>query len=160
MVKLKTSDDSFEPIEFMSGFVRFILDALYVRYGINTDEYEPEFVSKVAKAFKEYTPSEIDTLLQIVEHSLNSISGNGGNSSFAELELLTTAIRIGKLHILSNGLHHEIELAQLENAAGEEKYDEINKLKPLTDSEIYKDGAMDALLSSVFGETALELSDK
>ena len=160
VVKLKTSDDSFEPIEFMSGFVRFILDALYVRYGINTDEYEPEFVSKVAKAFKEYTPSEVDTLLQIVEHSLNSISGNGGNSSFAELELLTTAIRIGKLHILSKGLHHEIELAQIENAAGEEKYDENNKLKPLTDSEIYKDGAMDALLSSVFGETALELSDE
>lgn len=154
---LKSNNTNFEPIEFMNGLSRFLLDCVYVKYAINIDEYDMEFVKKVKEIFKEYTTNELDTMLQIIEHAVNSMVGNYGSGDFAELEVMTTALRIGKLKLLSQGLHNEAELALAETRKGEKLSKELSKPEPINLGDVYKPESMDDILKNIFGDDLVEV---
>ena len=156
---LKAQNTNFEPAEFMNGLSRFILDCIYVKYAINIDEFDIEFVKKVKEVFKEYSINELDTMLQIIEHSINSITNNFTRTDFAELEVMLTALRIGKLKLLSQGLHNEEELALAETKKGEKLSDELQKPSPINLGEVYKPESIDSVLQNIFGGTAVEVVD-
>lgn len=106
---------------FMQGLTRFTLDCCYVKYGIASDDFPVEFVLNVKELFRLYTSSELDTLLQVVESAYRGI---GDDEIRNELTITTTAMRIGKVGILAQGLNKENVEAEKENDASLAKYRE------------------------------------
>lgn len=91
--------------EFTNGLYEFVVDALYIKHGIDTDDYTTEYVKLIKGLFKIYTTSDFDMLLQIMEHlSLNMAPDNDRKN---EILLINTALRIGKINLLANGLAME-----------------------------------------------------
>lgn len=108
--------------DFMKGLTRFTLDALYVKFGISLEDYPVEFVSQIKPLFKYYKVSDCDALLQIVESASRSIDSDDTKS---ELIITNTALRIGKVNLLSRGLTNQSEEARNENTSSIRKYAEI-----------------------------------
>lgn len=98
--------------QFMQGLTRFTLDACYAKYDIESDDQSAEFFKQAKALFNIYTSSEVDTLLQVVEAAYRGIDDDEVKN---ELLITTTAIRIGKLGILAQGLGHETVIAEKEN---------------------------------------------
>ena len=102
--KLKTMSDE-DITKFTKGLMQFAMDSLYIKHGIALDEYPPEHIKKVKELFNNYTSSEFDMLLQSLEYLTNNLSAN--NEARNEVLLTTTALRIGKIGLLANGLSSE-----------------------------------------------------
>lgn len=141
--------------EFISGLSRFILDCIHVKFALNLDDYSVEFVKSVKQIFKEYTSDEFDTALQIVEDANKSVSYNT-DPNFAELTICTTALRLGKLKVLSQGLQNELSVAIQETKRGNKKAIEAKKSEVKVDNTL-KVEANEETLQSVFGHNILEI---
>lgn len=109
------------PSEFVSGLSRFTLDALYIRHGFGLEDYPPDLVKQVKKLFDFYTTADFDTLLQVIEAAIKNIDTD---ESKGELLLTTTAMRIGKIQLLSKGLSQEAAQAEIENKKSIRAYKE------------------------------------
>lgn len=105
--------------QFMLGLIRFMLDACYVKHGISLEDYSVEFVQQIKTLFSMYHSAEFDTALQIIEMASKSIDDDDTKS---ELTITTTALRIGKIAILSKGLEGEPAEAEKENKNSMVKY--------------------------------------
>jgi len=108
--KLKELD--IEAEEFISGLTRFVLDCMYIKHAIALEDYPIEYVKQVKELFDEYNSNEFDALLQIIEYANRSI---GVDTNKNELMLITTAMRIGKIGLISEGLGEESAQAESEN---------------------------------------------
>jgi DNA polymerase III gamma/tau subunit len=99
--------------DFIKGLMSFVLDSLYIKHGVNVDEYPPDYVSKIKKVFKYYEAQDFDALIQIiydVEWKVNT-----DNDKESEFLLLLTALRISKIKLISNGLSDTLDTAVAEN---------------------------------------------
>lgn len=105
--------------DFIQGLTRFTLDACYAKYDIESDDQSAEFFKQAKALFNIYTSSEIDTLLQVVESVYRGLDDDDTKN---ELLITTTAIRIGKLGIIAQGLGHEEKMAEKENDASLASY--------------------------------------
>lgn len=108
--KLKEKDISAK--QFMQGLMRFILDACYIKNGIDFEDYPADFIAKVKDLFNIYRSAEFDTALQIIESAAKSIDDDDVKS---ELTITTTALRLGKVSLLAKGLNQEQVQAEKEN---------------------------------------------
>jgi DNA polymerase III gamma/tau subunit len=151
---LKAKDIDYK--EFLDGFSGFIIDCLNVKYAINLDDYSPDFIKSVKQVFKEYTNSQFDTVLQIVEKANELVNSANGRTDFAELVLCTTAARLGKIKCLSVGLQNEMEMALLENRKGNKKGVEQKKQAAQLDTT-KKVEANEDILQEVFGHSIIEV---
>lgn len=115
--KLKEKDVSAK--RFISGLTRFVLDAMYIRHGINIEDYSKEYIDAVNKLFKHYKSSEFDTLLQVIEYAYKMM---GDDDIKNELIITTTAMRIGKIGLLASGLQGEAARAEAENKMSMQEY--------------------------------------
>ena len=115
--RLKEQDISAK--QFMQGLMRFILDACYIKNGISFEDYPVEFIEKVKRLFDMYRSAEFDTALQIIEIAAKSIDDDDVKS---ELTITTTALRLGKVTLLSKGLNREQEQAEKENKESLSEY--------------------------------------
>lgn len=118
--KLKENDIT--PKAFISGLSRFSLDCLYVRHSVGIEDYPPEFVKQVKKLFNYYTTSDFDTLLQVIESAIKVIDDDEAKG---ELLVTTTAMRIGKIQLISKGLVNEAQEAEKENKKSMSEYKKI-----------------------------------
>ena len=139
---------------FIKGLIQFTLDCLYVKYAIELD-YSIEFTRAVKELFKMYNTNELDTLLQIVEYAVKMIDSD---DTKAELIVTTTAMRIGKLRLLSKGLSGQGAEAVKENKASIGAYKGLIK----ADEDEAKQSARgsfinDATMVSIFGSTVEEV---
>lgn len=150
--ELKNNEINFK--DFINGLSRFMMDCIYVKYAINLDEYSVEFVKAVKQVFKEYTNSEFDTALQIIEKA-NALVGSNNSNDFAEHIICTTALRLGKLKVLSVGLQNEMQLALKENSKGNRKAVDY-KNERAKDVTLKKEATED-VLQSVFGNDMIEV---
>lgn len=114
-------DKDMSPKDFMKGLTRFTLDSLYVRHGIYLDDFPIEFVNQTKKLFKVYRTSDFDVLLQVIESASKSIDSDDTKS---ELIITNTALRIGKIKLLAQGLSGQDESARTENRSSIIKYQE------------------------------------
>ena len=112
------------PRDFIKGLTEFTLNCINIKYGIGLDNYTTEYIKQVKEFFNIYNTEDLDTLLQIVEYANKMVSDN---ETMGELVINTTAMRIGKIKLLSVGLQHEQERAAVENNKGNRE--SINKLK-------------------------------
>lgn len=105
--------------KFIQGLTRFTLDACYAKYDIDAEDQTVDFFKQAKELFKIYGSSEIDTLLQVVEDAYRQIDDDDTKS---ELMITTTAIRIGKIKLLAQGLGQEDKKAEKENEASLAEY--------------------------------------
>lgn len=150
--KLKEMDIS--PKNFIRGLTRFTLDSLYVKYAIGIEDYPPDYVKSIKKLFKMYNSSELDTLLQIVEYAVKTIDSD---DTKAELIITTTAMRIGKVNLLSAGLYNQDVEAEKENKASMLAYKGLLKEDKEASKEIDIEQLTDTSLVTVFGKTTESL---
>lgn len=118
--RLKEQDVNIK--SFVQGLIRFMLDACYIKHGIALDDYPPEFIAQIKKIFDIYTSAEFDTLLQVIEAESKFI---GDDDTKNELTITTTAMRIGKIGILAQGLAGESAKAEKENKESIIEYNKI-----------------------------------
>lgn len=152
----KLKEKEVNPKDFLNGLSRFIMDCLYVKYGMGLSDFSVDFVKAVKSLFKDYTSSQLDTLLQIVEKANELVNNAGGSLDYAEMVVCVTALRIGKLKVLSQGLQNEMSLAIAENKKGNKKGIEKQK-EVLAVDNTKKIEATDSLLQEVFGHSIVEV---
>ena len=99
--------------DFTNGLTRFCLDAIYIKNGIGTEDYPPEYVELVKHIFDLYTPDEFDILLQILEYMNNNIRVDDDVKN--ELLLTTTAMRISKIDMITSDENNPYKQAIIEN---------------------------------------------
>ena len=142
--------------QFMGGLTRFVLDCMYVKYGISLEEYSPDFLRLVKRLFNTYTSQQFDMLLQIIEHALKMIDSDDTKS---ELIVTMTATRIGKVPMLAVGLTGQDAQAVSENRAS------LTAYKGLLDEDVEKSKkvalvtAGDELMNSIVGKEVIEIRD-
>lgn len=110
--RLKENDVN--PRDFVDGLLSFTFDAMYIKHGINLEDYPVSYVKTIKQLFDMYDSSDFDTLLQILEYMSNHVTA-GDRSSASDLTIATTAMRIGKIKMLSNGLTSTKSDAEKEN---------------------------------------------
>lgn len=109
--KLNTED--VQITKFVSGLMGFVLDSMYIKHGISLEDYPVEYIQAIKQIFEMYNSSDFDMLLQIVETLAGKITVD--NDSNNEMMLVITAMRIGKVNLLANGLATEQAEANVEN---------------------------------------------
>lgn len=114
--------------DFVNGLLGFVMDCLYIKHGVAIDEYPPDYVGEIKGIFKEYNTSEMDLILQIIEHMVNTIDPTNQNKS--EIILTTTAMRISKVDLLTKGLAEEEKEAIVENKKSLIEYSKKLKSDP------------------------------
>lgn len=150
--KLKELDMS--PKKFISGLTRFTLDCLNAKYGIGLEEYTPDYVKSIKKLFGMYKSEELDTLLQIIEYASKMI---GDDDTKAELAIITTAMRIGKVGLLAVGLSGQDIQAEKENKASMIAYRGLIQEDAEASKKVNIEVATDSALMSVFGKGVQEI---
>lgn len=98
--------------KFMSGLARFVLDCMYIKYGISMDDYDKEFAKSAKEVFEIYSSNDLDAMLHVIETAAFEV---GIDDNKNELVLTTTAMRIGKIKLLASGLGLESSAANGEN---------------------------------------------
>ena len=141
-------------LDFMKGLTKFTMDCIGIKYGIGLDRISKDFLDNIGDFFKSYDSQDLDTLLQIIEYSRREIAAD---SSMAEIVVATTAMRIGKLKLLSRGLVNEQAEAVRENNKGsqlvrEHRQEKIAEMNKVEESEIDSD-----LLQAVWGHNIAEV---
>ena len=97
---------------FITGLMEFTLDAMYVKHGVNSEEYPSEYVKQIKRLFDNYESQDFDMLLQVLENADKSVTENEKKN---EVILTIAAMRIGKIKLLSSGLANIQEQAVAEN---------------------------------------------
>lgn len=137
----KLKEQNISTDKFIKGLIRFTLDGLYIRHGINIDDYEVKYLKQINKLFAIYNSNEFDMLLQIIENALKMVSEDDTKN---ELVIITTAMRVGKLENLMNSLSgHEIQVESEKESKKsikryreevdkelEKQFDDIEKFSP------------------------------
>lgn len=151
----KLKNDNVSGIEFLRGLTDFVLSCIDISLGVNLDRYQKEYISRVKQFFSIYTTEDIDCLLQIIEYARRTITSD---ESMADLLLLTTATRIGKIKLLAVGLYNEAAMAIKENQNGNKKHvDNLRESKENKSGGIREKVIDDSILSAVFGKQLVEV---
>lgn len=113
LIMKRLRDNQLSYAQFVNGLNSFVVDSLYIKHGISIEEYTNEYIKLIKDLFDSYTSSDFDMLLQIMEHLSNSLALD--NDKKNEILLINTALRIGKINMLSSGLGNEQAEAVAEN---------------------------------------------
>ena len=110
--------------DFLSGLTGFVLNCMKVRFGIGIEDMPTEYASAAKSLFGTYDTPDIDCLLQIIEYANRQISMD---ENAGQLTVLTTAMRISKVKLLSVGLQHSELEAAMQTELGMRRSAEILK---------------------------------
>lgn len=151
MSRLRNNQVSYA--SFVSGLNGFIIDCLYIKHGISIEDYTADYIKIVKNLFNTYTSSDFDMLLQILEHL--SINLSLDNDKKNEILLINTAMRIGKVNMLANGLADEQKVAVAENKNSLAEHSKLLKKNNNKITEKLKMGLGVTDIAENFGETAV-----
>jgi hypothetical protein len=113
------------------------------------------YIKQVKSFFNVYNSEELDCLLQVVEYANKMMDGDDVK---AELIITTTAMRIGKLKLLSVGLLDEPSIAVEENKKSYKNYRELLEKDKEASNKVIKETVSSPLLLGVFGKQVAEVS--
>lgn len=139
---------------FLDGLTEFIISCINVKYGIGIEDMTEDIAKEAVSLFKSYTMEELDCLLQIIEYAVKTVNSN---EDMGKLTVLNTAMRIGKVKILSIGLQHVESDTLSETKIGMQKSAKLLDEEE-SSKEIHGISADDATLASVFGREIKEVS--
>lgn len=131
--------------KFLTGLMQFSMDAMYIKHGIALEEYTKEYIKRIKKLYDTYRTEDFDTLLQVLVYAANAL---GSDDSQNEVILTTTAMRIGKVQMLAEGLDRENEEAQKENKLSVVEYS--RRTQPGNNVESLKQEVTPNIISKTF----------
>lgn len=134
----KLKEDDIDTKKFVSGLIKFTINAVNIKHGINIEDFTVDFIKKVKEMFKLYTTSEFDMLLQIVERAFNNVSDDNNRNN---LIIINTAMLISKVDMLANGVQLQVNEAVNENNMSLSKYSTLVQSK-LDDKSIKYDSEL------------------
>ena len=146
---LSKSDDGL--MKFAIGLNKFVVDSLYIKYGLDIDDFTSDYVKCVAELFRMYNSNDFDMLLQIVEYMNNQMLPE--NDARNEITLITTALRIGKIELLANNLQKEQTVAVEENKTSLYEHSKMLKADNNSLQEQLKMDINPANIKDTFGDT-------
>lgn len=132
----KLKDKEVKYSDFLNGLNVFIMDALYIKHGISLEEYPTDYIKTIKELFDMYTSNEFDMLMQIILYATAKVSKD--NNIKGETLLVTTAMRIGKVTLLANGLSQQQTEAITENKKSLYEHGQLIKQDKQTISEKLK----------------------
>lgn len=147
------SEKDIRPREFIKGLIEFTMECMKIKYGLLDEMYSPEYLKAVKEFFKSYYTEDLDCLLQILEYASKMIYTD---ESMGELIISTTAMRIGKIKLLSVGLQDELSKAIKENEKGTQKAVQMER-QELVSMRGVSSRVDDALISATFGANVKEV---
>ena len=115
----KLKDMEIDPSKFLSGLSRFILDSMYILYGIKLEEYDREFCKCAKVIFNSYNNTSFDTLLQIVEDTNKSMTSDDNKN---ELIITSMGMKIFRVEELNKGFDECSSELVAENQRSVKKY--------------------------------------
>jgi len=139
--------------DFVNGLMTFVLDAMYIKHGLNLDEYTAEYVKNVKGLFDVYESQDFDMLLQILETAHRQLSDD--NDKKNEVTLVIAAMRIAKIELLANGLADAQEEAIAENKISMVEHSKMLKKTQETVSEQLKMAVNPAMIKENFDNVAV-----
>lgn len=151
----KLKDLEISPNKFLSGLSRFILDSMYILYGVKMEEYSREFCKSAKILFSGYVNVSFNELLNIVENTNRSITSDDNKN---ELSITNMGIKIGKVR---TGDSLDANLAS-ENIKSTKKYVEQEVEAQTAKSNIDKINNKEKItkaFDSVFADKMETLSD-
>ena len=140
--------------QFLEGLTDFIMECIALKYKIGIEDATPEKAEAMKELFKRYDTEQMDCLLQILEYANKQIMMN---ENTGKLTLLNTALRIGKVDVLSIGLQRVERDTVRETNIGMEEAAKIVKEEAITPAS--RTASVDeSILASVFGREIKEVS--
>lgn len=151
----KIKDNDIDIQTFIDGLLKFTLNCVSIQYGIGIDRFPPEYLKTAKDIFNMYSSEDMDALLQVMEYAVKNVDNNEVRS---ELFLVTTAIRVGKIKIISRGMQEIQQDTMKENKASLAAYSSIIQ-KESDAQNIINDKPLDASdLIASFGEAVAAVS--
>lgn len=142
--------------QFVTGLMEYVLDALYIKHGVNRDEYPKEYVTQISRLFDNYESQDFDMLLQVLENADRSTSENDKKN---EVILTIAAMRIGKIKMLASGLANIQEQAITENKTSMIEHGKLINKKQNQISEQLKIAITPAMLKEEFDNATVVADD-
>lgn len=142
--------------QFVTGLMEYVLDALYIKHGVNRDEYPKEYVTQISRLFDNYESQDFDMLLQVLENADRSTSENDKKN---EVILTIAAMRIGKIKMLASGLANIQEQAITENKTSMIEHGKLVNKKQNQISEQLKIAITPAMLKEEFDNATVVADD-
>lgn len=142
--------------QFVTGLMEYVLDALYIKHGVNRDEYPKEYVTQISRLFDNYESQDFDMLLQVLENADRSTSENDKKN---EVILTIAAMRIGKIKMLASGLANIQEQAITENKISMIEHGKLVNKKQNQISEQLKIAITPAMLKEEFDNATVVADD-
>lgn len=143
---LKEKDVNYK--EFMNGLTRFVLDSCYIRNGVMLDDYSTDYIKKIKEVFGGFGSSELDMTIEIVYSANKEI---GSDDTINELNIVMTAIRIGKVDMIAHGSVSLTSETNKENDKSTSNYRELVETEEKAKFEKIKDyGSSKTALSAIF----------
>lgn len=107
--------------KFLSGLSRYVLDAVYVRMALLTDEHDKTYVTNLRKLFAQYKVDEFQVLLKLVDNAARRASSTIGSS---DLVLSVLALNIGDITKVQRAVSADSVkvLADRETSEGAKKF--------------------------------------
>lgn len=156
----KLQEKNIQAKDFIRGLTRFTLDCIYIKCGIDLNDYPTDSLTKAKKLFTMFNSSACDMLLLTVQNAYSNI---GEDDTKNELVIINTALRIGKAAQLSKistldrlienvtqmciyNMQNQKSIAQDENIESVKRYQTIlanaNKdaLEKMPETDIKKEG--------------------
>lgn len=141
--------------DFISGLIGFVMDSLYIKHGIALEEFPKEYIKTIKKLFEMYDSSDFDVLLQIIEYMSNQAYIDDENK--IEMLMVITAMRIGKVNLLANGLANEQKEAIVENKRSLYEHSQsLKRSSELISEKLKIELGMDEISEAFEGTTLIE----
>lgn len=152
--KLRLNDVKLGP--FITGLMEFTLDAMYIKHGVNSEEYPSEYVKQIKRLFDTYESQDFDMLLQVLETADRAVTENEKKN---EVTLTIAAMRIGKIKLLSSGLANIQEQAIAENKISMFEHSKLVSKKQHDISEQLKIAITPNMLKEEFDDATVVADD-
>ena len=152
--KLRSIDTKLGP--FITGLMEYTLDAMYVKHGVNTEEYPSEYVKQIKRLFDNYESQDFDMLLQVLEAADRAVTENEKKN---EVTLTIAAMRIGKIKLLASGLANIQEQAIAENKISMVEHSKLVNKNQNKISEQLKIAITPSLLKEEFDNATVVADD-
>lgn len=115
----RLSEMEIDSNKFLSGLSRFIMDCMYILYGIKMEEYDKEFCKCAKLLFKDYNSSSFDNLLKIVEDTNRSITADDNKN---ELIITSMGMKMFRVDELIKGFSECKDELNADNQRSVKKY--------------------------------------
>lgn len=118
----KMIEQGIDIVEFCDGLLRFIMDAINMKYGIHVDTYSKTMFTQIRKIFSTY---DYDSMIMLL-HTVNKFaSQSNSTSNRTEAAFKELAVTLARPFFFDKSLVRESAVVQHENNKADRRYQQV-----------------------------------